>query len=116
MFGSSVLFDMVCSSVLGRIEGASNVPLRNLQKLVGLALVLVFGAPVTASAVTAEVARACDAASARAFPPKQIGNPAAGSSKGTAKERRDYFSKCVANNGKVDDGSADTPKDNKATK
>jgi hypothetical protein len=96
-------------------EGASQVPLRNLHKLIGLAFVLAFGAPVTASAVTVEVARACDAALAKAFPPKQIGNPAAGS-KGTAKERRDYFSKCVANNGKVDDGPADAPKDSKATK
>jgi hypothetical protein len=116
MFGSSVLFDMVPTSVLGRIEGASQVPLGNLQKLIGLAFGLAFAAPVTASAVTVEVARACDAALIKAFPPKQIGNPAAGSSKGTAKERRDYFSKCVANNGKVDDGPADTPKDNKANK
>ncbi|WP_275199267.1 hypothetical protein [Bradyrhizobium sp. CSA207] len=115
MFGSSVLFDMVSSSVLGWIEGASQVPCRNLQKSIGLAFVLAFGAPVTASAVTVEVARACDAALAKAFPPKQIGNPAAGS-KGTPKERRDYFSKCVANNGKVDDAPADTPKDSKANK
>lgn len=89
--------------------------IRNLQKLVGLAFVLAFGAPITASAVTVEVARACDAALAKAFPPKQIGNPAAGG-KGTAKERRDYYSKCVANNGKVDDAPADTPKDGKTGK
>jgi hypothetical protein len=52
---------------------------------------------------------------AKAYPPKQIGNPAAGSA-GTAKERRDYFSKCVANNGKVDDAPADAPKDAKPKK
>ena len=88
---------------------------RNLQRSMGLAFVLAIGAPVTASAVTVEVARACDAALAKAFRPKQIGNPAAGSA-GTVKERRDYLSKCVANNGKVDDAPADAPKDAKAKK
>ncbi|WP_244607761.1 hypothetical protein [Bradyrhizobium vignae] len=73
-------------------------------------------APATASAITAEVARACDAAVAKAFPPRQIGNPAAGSAKGTAKDRREYFQKCVASNGKVDDMPADAPKDNKPAK
>ncbi|UQR65365.1 hypothetical protein LRP30_09025 [Bradyrhizobium sp. C-145] len=53
---------------------------------------------------------------AKAFPPKQIGNPAAGSTKGTAKDKREYFQKCVANNGKVDDMPADAPKDNKPAK
>ncbi|QAU48772.1 hypothetical protein EAS56_26470 [Bradyrhizobium guangzhouense] len=71
-------------------------------------------APVTASAVTAEVARTCNTAVAKAFPPKQVGNPAAGSAKGSAKEQRDYFNKCVANDGKVDDAPADAPKDSKA--
>lgn len=80
-------------------------------KAIGFALVLVLAAPVTASAITAEVARTCDAAVAKAFPPRQIGNPAAGSSKGTAKDQREYFKKCVANNGKVDDQPADSAKD-----
>nr|WP_249809718.1 hypothetical protein [Bradyrhizobium sp. 139] len=75
--------------------------------MIGFAFVLTLAAPATASAITAEVARTCDAAVAKAFPPKQIGNPAAGSSKGTAKDQRDYFKKCVANNGKVDDAPAD---------
>jgi len=90
------------------------VPVRNMQRLLGLACLFVLAAPMTASAITAEVARACDAAVAKAFPPKQVGNPAAGSAKGSAKEQRDYFSKCVANNGKVDDAPADAPKDSKA--
>lgn len=68
---------------------------------------------MTASAITAEVARTCNAAVAKAFPPRQPGNPAAGSTKGTAKDQRDYFSKCVENNGKVDDAPADTPAENK---
>ncbi|KJC49523.1 hypothetical protein UP09_07055 [Bradyrhizobium sp. LTSP885] len=68
--------------------------------------------PATASALTAEVARACEAAVAKAFPPRQVGNPAAGSAKGSAKDQREYFNKCVTNNGKVDD----VPPDSKSSK
>ncbi|WP_247305282.1 hypothetical protein [Bradyrhizobium sp. 137] len=92
------------------------MPVKNLRTLIGLAGALTLAAPATASAITAEVARACDAALAKAFPPRQIGNPAAGSTKGTAKEKREYFQKCVANNGKVDDMPPDAPKDNKPAK
>ncbi|QPF88077.1 hypothetical protein IC762_12685 [Bradyrhizobium genosp. L] len=72
----------------------------------GIAFGLALAAPASAWAITAEVARACDAAVSKAFPPKQIGNPAAGSAKGSAKEQREYFKKCVDNNGKVDDPPA----------
>lgn len=92
------------------------MPVRNMRRLVGLAVVLTLGAPAAASAITAELARTCDAAASKAFPPKQIGNPAAGSAKGTVKERRDYFSKCIANNGKADDAPADVSKDSKTGK
>ena len=92
------------------------MPVRDLRRLLGLACVLTLAAPATASAITAEVARAFDAAEAKAIPPKQIGNPAAGSTKGTSKDRREYFEKCVANNGKVDDAPAETPKDSKPSK
>jgi hypothetical protein len=56
-----------------------------------------------ASAVTVEVAKKCDALIAKAFPPRQIGNPAAGSDKGAGNVQRDYFKKCVANGGNMDD-------------
>lgn len=92
------------------------MPVRNMSRLLGFASLLTLAAPVTASAITAEVARACDTAVSKAFPPKQIGNPAAGSAKGSAKEQRDYFNKCVANNGKIDDTIGEAPKDNKANK
>ncbi len=92
------------------------MPATNMRRLLGLACVLTLAAPATASAITAEVARACDAALAKAFPPKQIGNPAAGSLKGTAKDKREYFQKCVANNGKVDDAPAEPSKDSKPSK
>ena len=58
-----------------------------------------------ASAVTAEVAKKCQALTAKAFPPREPGNPAAGSASGTGPMQREYFSKCVANGGKVDDSA-----------
>ena len=63
-----------------------------------------------ASAVTAAVAKKCQALTAKAFPPRVPGNPAAGSAKGTGQSQRDYFNKCVANGGKIDD---DAPKQTK---
>jgi len=56
-----------------------------------------------ASAVTAEVAKKCAALTAKAYPPRVPGNPAAGLAKGTAQFERDYFNKCVANRGNMDD-------------
>jgi len=57
-----------------------------------------------ASAITAELAKKCEALVSTAFPPRQIGNPAAGSAKGNSKAQRDYYRKCVANDGKMDAG------------
>ncbi len=59
-----------------------------------------------ASAITVEVAKACEILTAKAFPPRQAGNPAAGSAKGTAQAQRAYYDKCVANGGKADDGGS----------
>jgi hypothetical protein len=55
-----------------------------------------------ASAVTAEVARKCDILTAKAFPPRVPGNPAAGLVHGTGREASEYFRKCVDNAGNVD--------------
>jgi hypothetical protein len=60
-------------------------------------LVIAVGPIAAVSAVTVEVAKRCQILIEKAFPPRQIGNPAAGSAKGTAKDQRAYFSKCVAN-------------------
>lgn len=56
-----------------------------------------------ASAVTVEVAKKCNALLAKKFPPRQAGNPAAGSAEGSGKVQRDYFRKCVDSGGKVED-------------
>jgi hypothetical protein len=62
-----------------------------------------------ASAITVELARKCSALMTKAYPPRQPGNPAAGSTKGNGAEARAYYQKCVANNGKVDDNAGTPP-------
>ena len=78
-----------------------------VQKFGGplVALACITGALMTdrASAVTVEVAKKCNALTAKAFPARVVGNPAAGSAKGTGKVERDYYRKCVANGGKMND-------------
>jgi hypothetical protein len=85
---------------LGRAAVFSNVQRK------GAIFVPVFLAACSISdaalAVTVEVAKKCDLLTAKAFPPREIGNPAAGSAKGTAQTQREYFSKCVANGGNMD--------------
>jgi hypothetical protein len=83
-------------------EHAVSVNLKFGSLLVALACC---AAAPSASAVTAEVAKKCDALAAKAFPPRVPGNPAAGIAKGGAQARRDYFNKCVANGGNMDDQS-----------
>ncbi len=61
--------------------------------------------PTRAQAITVEVAKKCNGLLAKEFPPRQAGNPAAGSSKGSAKDERDYFKKCVENDGNTDSTS-----------
>ena len=55
----------------------------------------------SASAITVELARKCNAMVAAAFPPRVPGNPAAGSEKGSGRQMQDYFKKCVENQGKM---------------
>ena len=58
----------------------------NLKFLTALAVLIWIGLglmTIGASAETVEVARKCDALTAKAYPPRVIGNPAAGSAYGT---------------------------------
>ena len=74
--------------------------LKSWGVLVGL--VIVVGLMTnSASAVTVEIAKKCNALTAEAFPPREVGNPAAGSAKGTGRAERAYYRKCVANRGKI---------------
>ena len=63
--------------------------------------------PHNASAVTAEVAKKCQTLLAKAYPPRVVGNPAAGFKGGTSREASEYFRKCVENNGNVEAGKKD---------
>lgn len=74
---------------------------------VALACLAGVAIPKPASAITAELARTCKTLMTKQFPPREPGNPAAGSTKGSGRDQQAYFNKCVANNGKVDDGSKD---------
>ena len=80
----------------------TNLKIRGV--LVVLACIAIGCMTGSASAVTAQLAKECQALTAKAFPPRVPGNPAAGSAKGTGQSQRDYFNKCVANGGNVDDG------------
>ena len=73
--------------------------------LAAASLVVVSAAPMAdkASAVSVEVAKKCNALTARAFPPREVGNPAAGSAKGTGADQRAYFRDCVAKERKMPD-------------
>ena len=63
--------------------------------------------PTGASAISVEVAKKCNVLVAKEFPPRQAGNPAAGSAKGSGQAQRDYFNKCVANGGNMDNSAPD---------
>ena len=71
--------------------------------LLALICMVLGSSPDRASAITAELARKCGALTAKQFPPRQPGNPAAGSAKGSGIDQRVYYDKCVANRGKMDD-------------
>jgi hypothetical protein len=76
--------------------------LKFLSALVALIWIGLVTMTNAASAVTVEVARKCAAVTAKAYPPRVIGNPAAGSANGTGPAERSYYQKCVANGGNVD--------------
>jgi hypothetical protein len=61
--------------------------------------------PTSAGAISVEVAKKCNALLAKQFPPRELGNPAAGSAKGNGQAERDYFKKCVDNGGNMDSAS-----------
>src|ERR1700742_3978996 len=77
-------------------------------RLISVALLFVAAGSMTggASAITAELAKKCRGLTTKAFPPRVVGNPAAGSAKGSGKDAQAYFNSCVKNDGKVDDSAS----------
>jgi hypothetical protein len=72
------------------------IPMLGCAALLGLTAGL---ATDSASAVSVELAKKCEALTAKAYPPLQIGNPAAGSAKGSGRSEQEFFRRCVANDG-----------------
>ena len=101
MKGSEAKFnDMHVSSqskqtVITMVSSGANLKIASV--LVALVCVAVGCITGSASAVTAQLAKKCQALTAKAFPPRVPGNPAAGSAKGTGRSQQDYFNRCVAN-------------------
>jgi hypothetical protein len=77
--------------------------LKSMGVFVGLVFLTFALLTGNVGAVSVEVAKKCDALTAKAFPPRVIGNPAAGSAKGTGADQQAYYNKCVANGGKMPD-------------
>ena len=66
-------------------------------------LLLVAAGMNSAAAITAELAKKCQTLTAAAFPPRVVGNPAAGSAKGSGKDMQAFFNTCIKNDGNMDD-------------
>ncbi|KJC45193.1 hypothetical protein UB31_21090 [Bradyrhizobium sp. LTSP849] len=79
--------------------------LKSFFMLLAVTCLAVSVVPGQGSALTADLARKCSALTAKQFPAREPGNPAAGSSKGSGRVQHDYFNKCVANNGNMDVGT-----------
>jgi hypothetical protein len=62
--------------------------LKSMDVFAGLVFITIVLMTDSAGAVSVEVAKKCDALTAKAFPPRVIGNPAAGSTKGTGADER----------------------------
>jgi hypothetical protein len=56
----------------------------------------------SAWAISADIAKKCNALTAKNYPPREPGNPAAGSAKGSGADQKAFFDKCVSNGGKAD--------------
>jgi hypothetical protein len=71
-------------------------------KSMGVFVVCVIGLMAdNASAISLELAKKCNALTAEAYPPRVIGNPAAGSIRVTGPEIRAYYNKCVVSGGEI---------------
>ena len=76
-----------------------------MQRIAAAALMLVLSVG-SSEATTVEVAKKCDAALAKAFPPRVAGNPAAGSAKGTGRDEATFYEKCVSKRGDLPSGTS----------
>lgn len=82
--------------------------LKKMSPILGALICVTLGSTTSASALTVEVAKKCSALTAKAFPQRDAGNPAARSGGGTGLSQHSYFQKCASNGGNVDSA---TPED-----
>jgi hypothetical protein len=73
------------------------------QPLCAVLLCIALGltADTAAAAPSAELAKKCAVLTQKAFPPRVVGNPAAGSFGGSGQSERAYFNECIKNGGVV---------------
>jgi hypothetical protein len=82
----------------------ANVMFANLKfktALIGVVCIAAASMTDSAFAVSVKIAKKCEALTAQAFPPREIGNPAAGSAKGAGRKERAYYRECVVNKGRM---------------
>jgi hypothetical protein len=79
---------------------------RKMSPLFGALICVTLASMTSASALTVEVAKKCSALTAKAFPQRETGNPAARSGGGTGISQQSYFQRCVSNG---DNGDSATP-------
>lgn len=73
--------------------------------LVALVCVALSSLVSSASAISVDVAKKCHALTAKEFPPRVPGNPAAGSAKGDGKAQLGYYNKCVDEESKKEENA-----------
>jgi hypothetical protein len=66
-----------------------------------LSIALGVTADTAAAAPSVELAKRCAVLTQKAFPPRVVGNPAAGSFGGSGQSERAYFNECIKNGGVV---------------
>jgi hypothetical protein len=80
------------------------LPSRSLNALL-LFIGVGLGADGALAAPTADLAKKCAALTQKAFPPRVVGNPAAGSFGGSSRSQQTFFSECIKNGGSVDEAA-----------
>jgi hypothetical protein len=92
-----VLLEQPCGSLTVRAKP------RFVPAFAALFCIVLASTTCGAGTVTAETAKKCSTLTAKAFPPRVIGNPAAGSAKGNGTAEQAYFKRCLANGGEAGD-------------
>jgi hypothetical protein len=72
------------------------------RAVAGVSIVMCLLSNGPSAAPTAELAKKCAALTAKVFPARVAGNPAAGSAKGSGRTEQEYFNDCIKRGGNVD--------------